>query len=117
MALGKLPSSACSWNTWKHDTTREVRERLGIRGTSIPKSMHGEYNVDGWRVVVKRSAPSRDYQGRPRKSSKHRIFVRSNGDLVPIGRVRQALCRVKVHHSRKRATRTRGPGGRFKSRY
>ena len=112
MANVKLPSSPCDWK-WSsqyRNPTDRVREALGIKGTKIPANMHGEYTVDGWRIVVKRAVKGKY------KSSKHRIFIRHNGDLIPVGRVRQALCRVDVHDARKRAARTRGAKGRFQYR-
>lgn len=108
----KLPTSACDWHYGGAggygNPVDLIRERLGIKGTKIPRSMHGEYKIDGWNIVVKRG-PTKG----SRKSSKHRIFVRHNGDLVPAGRVRQALCKTDIHHARKRAARSRGPKGRF----
>lgn len=108
----KLPSSACDWHygggSGYGNPVDVIRERLGIKGTKIPPNMHGEWNIDGWQVVVKRSPPKGRY-----KSSKHRIYVRHNGELVPAGRVRQALCAADVHEARQRAKRHRGPKGRF----
>ena len=116
MAVGKkLPSSACDWSAWspRHggNPVDTIRARLGIKGTKIPSKMHGEWNIDGWQVVIKRSPPKGKW-----KSSKHRIFIRHNGELIPAGRVRQALCRVDVHEARMRAKRSRGPKGRFQYR-
>lgn len=116
MAAGKkLPPSACDWSAWSPkyggNPVDTIRARLGIKGTKIPASMHGEWNIDGWKVVIKRS-PSGGGTRRT-KSSKHRIYIRHNGDLVPAGRVRQTLCRIDVHKARRRAARHRGAKGRF----
>jgi hypothetical protein len=111
----KLPGSACDWQrggpSGYGNPVDLIREKLGIKGTKIPATMHGEWNIDGWKVVIKRSPP----KGR-RKSSKHRIYIRHNGDLIPAGRVRQALCRADVHKARRRAARYRGAKGRFTGR-
>ena len=117
MAAGnRLPPSACDWGAWsakyRSNPVDTIRARLGIKGTKIPATMHGEYRIDGWDIVVKRSAPKGRY-----KSSKHRIFVRHNGRLIPAGRVRQALCAIDLYEARQRATRTRGAKGKFKSRW
>ena len=82
-----------------------IYEKIGAQGTKIPMHTHGEFRIDGWNIVVTR--------GRKGGGGKPRIFVRSNGDLVPAGRVRQSLCQVVVHKARRRAARQRGPGGRF----
>lgn len=89
---------------------RVIYQRLGIRSTKVPKDMHGEFNIDGWKVVVKRA-------GKDARGGKPRIFVRHNGDLIPAGRVRQALCSKDLYRARRRATRARGPKGRFRSRW
>jgi len=102
--LKKLPASPCAWPWWATD---RIYQQLGIEGRRVPPNMHGEFKIDGWNVVVKRSAAKGSRSGKPR------IFVRNNGDLVPAGRVRQALCQLDVHRSRKRAAARRGPGGRF----
>lgn len=108
----KLPSSPCDWGAWSKSLRGNpvdlIRERLGVKGTKIPATMHGEWTIDGWRIVVKRSPPKGRY-----KSSKHRIFVRHNGQLIPAGRVRQALCAVDVYDARERAKRQRSAKGRF----
>jgi hypothetical protein len=100
----RLPSSPCDWEqraTWR------VYEKLGIKGKVIPKSMHGEFRIDGWDIVLKRSA-AKGRSGRPR------LFVRIDGRLVDLGRLRQTLCRPDVHQSRKKAKRQkRDPRGRF----
>ncbi len=101
--MAKLPKSPCMWGyTSKYgNATQRVREALGIKGTKIPRDMHGEFRVDGWNVVVKRGPAQRsrgkDWRGKERfyNSSKHRIFVRVDGRLIPVGRVHQALCRPK----------------------
>jgi hypothetical protein len=91
----RLPSSACKWQSWSRDyddPVKTIRARLGIKGTKLPKNLHGEWNIDGWSVVVKRSFAKTTPSGQPIKTAKHRIFVRVDGDLIPAGRVRQALC-------------------------
>lgn len=115
----KLPTSACNW-TWSPSKSGDgygnpvdvIREKLGIKGTKMPRDMHGTYRIDGWDIVVTRGA-----RAGSRKSSKHRIFVRHNGRLIPAGRVRQALCATDRHEARQRARRARGAKGRFKSRW
>lgn len=84
-----LPSSACRWKG--HEPLSRIRQKLGV-GEKLPATMHGEWNIDGWRVVVKRSFAKKTASGRPIKTSKHRVFVRVDGELIPAGRVRQALC-------------------------
>lgn len=115
-AAKRLPPSACDWSAWSPkyggNPVDTIRARLGIKGTKIPRNMHGEYRIDGWNVVVKRG-PTKG----SRKSSKHRIYVRHNGDLIPAGRVRQALCKADVYEAQQRAKRHRGAKGRFKSRW
>lgn len=110
----KLPASPCNWGAYNNagqNPVNLIRNALGIKGTKIPANMHGEWNIDGWKVVVKRHKPStRKYTSH---TAKARIFVRVNGELIPAGRVRQALCRVDVHQSRKTARRHRGAGGKF----
>ena len=105
--MTRLPSSPCKWS-W-HSTT-DLYRALGVKGTKIPKGMHGEWNIDGWRVVVKRSGPEA-------RGGKPRVFVKHNGKLVPAGRVRQALCRTVVHRARKKAAAQRGSRGRFEYRH
>lgn len=103
----KLPSSPCQWG-WNSGTSR-IYQALGIEGKKIPKSMHGEYKVDGWSVVIKRGKTGARV-GTPR------VFVRSGGELIPAGRVYQALCGRAVFKARKKAAAQRGTGGRFKYR-
>jgi len=115
MGKPKLPSSACDWHWRSVDPSQygspldRIREALGIKGTKIPQSMHGEFKIDGWNVVVKRGA-AKPARGR---TAKHRIYVRYNGDLIPAGRVRQALCQTDLYTARRRAAKARGPKGRF----
>lgn len=114
----KLPSSACNWQYGGSEgygnPVDVIRQKLGIKGTKIPANFHGEFRIDGWNVVVKRSPPGGGT--RRTKSSKHRIYVRHNGELIPAGRVRQALCATDVHEARQRAKRHRGAKGRFTGR-
>lgn len=128
MARDKLPSSPCKW-TWNNSTAR-IYEVLGIKGTKIPAKMHGRFTIDGWKIVVKRSPTatkpydpiqraSRNEWGYRRhraKTAKHRVFVEFNGELVPAGRVSQALCRRELHHVRKNVAARRGPKGQFTER-
>lgn len=85
-----LPSRACKWGgSGPLERIRaQLAKKLKIKGTKIPASAHGEFKIDGWNVVVKRSVAT---PGRW-KSSAHRVFVRVDGELIPAGRVRQALC-------------------------
>ena len=101
-----LPSSPCNWafNTG----VPRIRQALGFESSKIPASFHGTFKVDGWNVVIKRGK-----KGEKRKTAAHRIFIDHGGRLVPAGRVTQALCRVTLHRSRKKAKRLRGKGGRF----
>jgi len=102
----KLSGNPCNWQ-W--DANQRVYEALGLdyKSKTIPKSLHGTFKVDGWRVVVKRSEPRKSGTG------KHRVFIESEGRLVPLGRVRQALCLRRVQKLRKFASARRGEGGRF----
>lgn len=109
--MAKLPKSPCMWGyTGKYgNATTRVREALGIKGTKLPRDMHGEFRIDGWQVVVKRGPAKRSagsWRGRERfaKSAKHRIFVRVDGRLIPVGRVYQALC--PLHTKGSNATRS-----------
>lgn len=115
----KLPTSPCNWHYGGPDgygnPVDVIRQKLGIKGTKIPADFHGEFRIDGWDVVVKRS-PKTPEKSRRWKSSKHRIYVRHNGELIPAGRVRQALCAADVHEARQRARRHRGAKGRFTGR-
>lgn len=96
----RLPHSPCmwAWNSKYHRVTDRIREALGVKGSKLPRDMHGEYRIDGWNVVVKRGAPKtpglKTWDGKQRyvHSAKHRIFVRHEGRLIPVGRVYQALC-------------------------
>ena len=109
--MPKLPSSPCQWKGT--NPMQRIYAALGVDPKSrvVPKTLHGEWTVDGWRVVVKRSAPKSYHSGKPR------IFVRHDGRLVPAGRVRQALCALDVHKARRRAKRTgRDADGRFRNR-
>jgi hypothetical protein len=85
-----LPSSACGWSG--HPLAVIYRKLGGSKAASrnaLPPNLHGEWNIDGWKVVVKRSAPP---SGRNTRTARARIFVRVDGKLIPAGRVRQALC-------------------------
>ncbi len=110
MRDNKLPSSACQWD---YSGTSIIRARIGVPGVKLPKTMHGEWTIDGWRVVVKRGSAPKPGKAR---TAKARIFVRVDGRLVPAGRVRAALCRTKLHRSRKQAAKRRGAKGRFTER-
>lgn len=100
-----LPSSPCGWS-WDTGTNR-IRQALGFQTSKIPAKFHGRFKVDGWNVVIKRGVA-----GGP-KTAAHRIFIDNGGVLVPAGRLRQALCRVTLHKSRRRAAKQRSTGGRF----
>lgn len=104
--MKKLPSSACEWGG--HDPLRLIYRRLGADGSKLPANLHGEWNIDGWKVVVKRSKAVAG-----KKTAKARVFVVHDGELIPAGRVRQALCGTALLRSRKRAERRRGKGGKF----
>lgn len=105
-----LPSSACAW-TFNTGTPR-IRQALGFQSSKMPADFHGVFKVDGWKVVIKRGT-----KGAKQKTAAHRIFIDHGGRLVPAGRVHQALCRVDLHRSRKKAARLRkGPKGRFSYR-
>lgn len=99
----KLPSQPCKWD---QSASRRIYQALGLTANKLPKSMHGEFKIDGWSVIVKR--------GKTNGGGVPRIFVRSGGRIVDVGRVRQTLCRVYVHKARKKAAAQRGTGGRFK---
>lgn len=104
--MNKLPSSPCGWSAWPNPLDR-IYKVLGAKpGKRLPTGKHGVFKIDGWTIVVRRGDKSRG-RGSPR------IFVDYAGRLVPAGRVRQALCRVDVHQSRKRAAKRRGAHGRF----
>lgn len=83
------------------DITRRVRRVLGfdVHGPKMPKDFHGQFDVDGRRVVVYRS-------GEAPKRLLRMYMETDEGRLVPVGRVHQAVCGV-------RGRRGRGPGGRF----
>ena len=90
MAKDRLPRSACDWHGGP--LTAIYRKLGGSKAASrnaLPPNLHGEWNIDGWKVVVKRSAPP---SGRNTRTARARIFVRVGGELIPAGRVRQALC-------------------------
>jgi hypothetical protein len=95
-----LPKSPCDWD---QGSTRRIYEALGLNSTGankIPKNMHGRYKVDGYTVIVKRSAPGQ------RGTGKHRVFVDIGGRDIPAGRVYQAACqRYKLRQKRRRAAR------------
>jgi len=104
--MKKLPSSACKWGG--SEPLKLIRQRIGADGSKIPANLHGEWNIDGWKVVVKRSKAVAG-----RKTAKARVFVAHDGELIPAGRVRQALCGTDLFRSRKFAARRRGKGGKF----
>lgn len=101
----KLPTRPCKWD---QSATRRIYQALGVSAKKLPKDMHGEFKIDGWSVIVKR--------GKTGGGGIPRIFVRSGGRIVDVGRVRQALCRVYLHRARNKAAKQRGTGGRFKYR-
>jgi hypothetical protein len=101
-----LPSNPCAWQSNRH--TKRIYEKLGIdtAASKIPKTMHGRFKIDGWTVIVKRSKPGARV-GTPR------IFIDQGGREIPLGRVYQGLCFKSVFRSRRKASRMRGPKGRF----
>jgi hypothetical protein len=101
----RLPTSPCDWN---QQDTRKIYKYLGVDGKKIPAAKHGVFNIDGWKIIVKR--------GTPRGGGKPRVFADYGGRLVDVGRIAQALCPVRLRRARKKATRQRGPQGRFGSK-
>jgi hypothetical protein len=70
---------------WGQDTTQRIYEGIGVKGTTVPKSLSGDFKVDGYNIRV--TKPSKG-------ARKARVFLRvgegKKARLVPVGRVRQA---------------------------
>lgn len=105
-----LPSDPCKWS---QTATERIYAKLGAENRTLPRTLKGRFNIDGWTIIVKPGwSPPLAAQG---KSSKPRLFVEvEKGRLVPAGRVAQALCTRLVERARTVAARHRGAGGRFK---
>ena len=104
MTISRLPSGPCSWH---QETTRLLYAKLGFKNKVVPKNAHGAFRIDGWDIIVRRSA-------RTGRSGKPRVFARVSGQLVDVGRLRQTLCAITVQRSQVKAARQRGAGGRFR---
>ena len=67
---------------WGQDTTRHIYKALGLKGTTLPEDLAGDFVIDGFRIKVKPATKG---------SRKHRVCLNTGKRLIPVGRAHQAI--------------------------